>query len=255
VLASIDVSLEAFLRAAAPLSAVDIDVSFDVPNEEWAAKLTRPTVNVHLWDIRRSSVRAVTGVENFERDGINMRRLALPRVELHYFVSVWTSEHEDERTLTSALMVALLAHGEIPTSFLPESLTSLPNPQLQLARSTDTDVFTLGFRTKLGLQLLVVAVVDTGAGIPFAPAVGDVSLGTENTRSEDARSQPNRRIAGEVRGVDATGKPVRSPRGVSVVNESGRFLITAREGDTITVETDPPLTAVVPAIGGVVVEG
>ena len=60
VLAHIDESLEAMLRAAVPLSAVDIDVSFEIPDEDWAAKLTRPTVNLYLWDIRRSSNRSVS---------------------------------------------------------------------------------------------------------------------------------------------------------------------------------------------------
>lgn len=254
MLARIDESLESFLRAVAPLSAVDIDVSFETPDEEWAAKLTRPTVNLYLWDIRRSNSRSVTGLEEFERNGVSMRRMALPRVEMHYFISVWTSEHDDERALLTALMLPLLATNEIPTSFMHESLTSLPNPLLQLASANDTEVFTIDFRMKLGLQLMVVVAVDTGAGTPFAPAVGELSLGTSD-KTGSATSSPNRRIAGEVANPDAIGKSVRSPLGVAVVNEAGRFLITARAGDEIVVETDPPLVAIAPAIGGVVVEG
>ena len=82
----IDQTLEAFFRATVPLSAQDVDVSFEAPDREWSAKLNRPTVNLFLWDIRRSTDRARTGVEELERDGRLVRRLALPRVELRYLV-------------------------------------------------------------------------------------------------------------------------------------------------------------------------
>ena len=35
----IDAALEAFLRATVPLSAQDVDVSFEAPDREWSAKL------------------------------------------------------------------------------------------------------------------------------------------------------------------------------------------------------------------------
>ncbi len=95
----IDTSLEAFFRATVPLSAQDVDVSFEPPDRDWSAKLTRPTVNLFLWDIRRSSERARAGVEEVERDGGSCAGMALPRVELRYLVTAWTSDHGDERAL------------------------------------------------------------------------------------------------------------------------------------------------------------
>ena len=65
VLDLIDESLEAFFRATVPLDATDVDVSFEPPEREWSAKLNRPTVNAFLWDIRRSTHRARTGMEAF----------------------------------------------------------------------------------------------------------------------------------------------------------------------------------------------
>jgi len=242
------------LRAAAPLSAVDVDVSFETPSSEWSGKLTRPTVNLHLWDIKRSAGRAVSGVEDFTRDGVGMRRLALPRIELHYFISVWTSEHGDERALLAALMMPLLANTEIPGAYLHESMSGLPQPTLQLASATDSESFAIDHKMKLGLHLIVVAVADTGAGTPFAPAVAEISISTTDLHSASPNA-PTRRIAGEVRNPAAVGASVRSPRGVTTVNESGRFLVAARPGDEIVVETDPPLAIVAPPVGGVVVDG
>lgn len=254
MLAAIDEGLEALLRAVTPLSAVDIDVAFETPDDEWGAKLTRPTVNLHLWDLRRSTTRAQTGVETTQRNGVSIQRLALPRIEMRYFVSVWTSEHGDERALLSALMVALLGHSEIPSLYVPSSLAELPNPMLALARAGDTDVFQLDGRMKLGLQLTVTTAVDTGAGTPVATAVTDIgiSVGNRRTGTMDA---PLRRVAGECVDPLAVGRTVRSPQGVATVNETGRFLVAARTGDELVLEIDTPLTVVVPAVGGVVFGG
>ena len=74
-------------------------MSFEAPDRDWSAKLTRPTVNLFLWDIRRSTERARPGSRRLERDGRLVRRLPLPRVELRYLVTAWTSDHGDERAL------------------------------------------------------------------------------------------------------------------------------------------------------------
>lgn len=252
MIALVDESLEAFLRAIVPLSAVDIDVSFEPPTEEWAAKLTRPTVSIFLWDIRRSSTRSVAGIENFERDGVAMRRLALPRIEMHYAVTAWTTDYEDERTLLGALMVAVLGNPQLPTEFIVAKLAELPAPLLTFARSDDTWIYNFDARMKTALQLQVTAVVDTGAGAPLATSVGEIAIGVNDTKS-GAADAPMRRIAGECSDPAAVGATVRSPYAIATVNATGRFLINARPGDEIVLELEPPQTAVVPMTGGVLV--
>ena len=61
-----------------------------------------------------------------------------------------------------------------------------------------------------------------------------------------------RRIAGEC-SVESAGVAVLSPRGSTTVNSSGRFLIAARPGDEIVIETVPPRSVIAPAEGGIVV--
>jgi len=251
MLTHVDESLEAYLRAAVPLSATDIDVSFDVPNDEWSAKLTRPTVNLHLWDVRRSVTRSVTGVEQVERDGVQFRRLALPRVELRYFVSVWSSDARDERALIGAILVALVSCSDIPAEYIVPSLQSVPRPQMAIARSDDSDLPDSRRQLKLGIHLTVTTAVDTGPGTPLAAAVAEIEFGVRD-QSTGAVGQPLRRIAGEFK-PEAEGTTVRSPRGATTVNSSGRFLIAARPGDEIVIESDPPRTVIAPAVGGVLV--
>jgi hypothetical protein len=249
----VDETLEAFLRATVPLDARDVDVSFEAPDTEWSSKLTRPTVNLFLWDIRRSSERAQAGMETLEREGAIVRRLALPRIELRYLVTAWTTEHRDERALLSGLMRTILAHSHVPEAFIAEPLRDLPAPALLMTRGGEdhVDVFkTLQGQLKPGLNLVVHAAVEIDAYTPAGPPAVAFDLRLTD-RSTGASDDVPRRVAGQINDPDAVGVAVVSRHGKTTVNAAGRFLIAAAPGDEITVDTVPPRTAVVPAVGGV----
>ena len=250
----IDEGLEGFLRAMVPLSASDVDVSFEAPDRTWSAKLNRPTVNMFLWDIKRSTEHARSGLEEYEEAGVRKRRPALPRVELRYLISAWTSDHADERALVGALLQTVLANATIPAEFVPAPLRALSPLVLSLSRSGDMkmDVFqTLEGQLKPALDVVIVTDVDTGLGRATATPVSGIELGVTDRAS--GASGRTRRVAGEVRVADAAGRRVVSPHGSAVIDPSGRFLVKAQPGDELTIELDEPRTIVVPAQGGVVV--
>lgn len=250
----IDESLEGFLRAMVPLSASDVDVSFEAPDRTWSAKLNRPTVNMFLWDIKRTTERARSGMEEYEQGGVRMRRMALPRVELRYLISTWTSDHADERALLGALLQTVLGHAAIPEEYVAPSLRTLSPLALQLTRSGDVkmDLFkTLEGQLKPALDVLIVTDVDTGLGRATATEVSDLAVRLFD-RDTGAVGR-SRRVAGEVRVAGAPGCRVLSPRGSAIIDPSGRFLVSAQAGDVLTIELPQPRTAVVPELGGVVV--
>ena len=250
----IDESLEGFLRAMVPLSASDVDVSFEAPDRTWSAKLNRPTVNLFLWDIKRSTDHARSGLEDYEENGVRKRRLALPRVELRYLISAWTSDHADERALVGALLQTVLANSSIPAEFVPAPLRALSPLTLSLSRSGDMkmDVFqTLEGQLKPALDVIIVTDVDTGLGRATATPVSGIELGV--TDQSSGASGRTRRVAGEVLVAGAAGCRVVSPHGSAVIDPSGRFLVKAQPGDELTIELAVPRTVVVPAQGGVVV--
>jgi hypothetical protein len=254
VLQLIDAALEAFLRATVPLSAQDVDVSFEAPDREWSAKLTRPTVSVFLWDIRRSNRSEQAGLEEFELDGQLVRRRPLPRVELRYIVTAWTSDHGDERALLAGTMRSVLAHGEVPATYLPDALQGLPAVRLLMDRINDEQPdfgTTLDGQLRPGVGITVVAPVDTDVYTPAGPPVEVLELNAGRTDGSARSSFAVRRIAGEVTDPAAVGADVTSPRGTARVNSAGRFVIRAAAGDEIVIATDPPLTVVVPVEGGV----
>jgi hypothetical protein len=255
VLEAVDATLEAFLRGTVPLSASEIDVAFEPPTREWSAKLTRPTVNAHLWDVKRSRERARTGVEHVQRNEQRFQRLALPRVELRYLLTVWASEHRDERTLLGGILRATLGVNQVPATFVAPALADLSPVVLQVAGSGDVQADAskaLDGQVKSSLELIVVSDVDTGPGEPSAPPATEFEVSVSDMTRPDRRADL-RRVAGEVRVEGAPGRRVSSPRGVAVVNDAGRFLIAAATGDEIVIELDPPRTAIVPERGGVVV--
>lgn len=250
----IDAALEAFFRATVPLSAQDVDVSFEAPDREWSAKLTRPTVSLFLWDIRRSNRGEQAGMEEVEVDGRLVRRLPLPRVELRYIVTAWTADHGDERALLAGAMRAILAHGEIPATYVPHALGGLPGLRLLMDRVNDAQPdfgTTLDGQLRPGVGMTVTAPVDTDVYTPAGPPVEVIELSTLRTDTGGRSSFAIRRVAGEVTDAAAVGAPVVSPRGSATVNTAGRFVIAAAAGDEIVIGTEPPLTVVVPVDGGV----
>jgi hypothetical protein len=263
VLEHVDDSLEALLRAAVPLSATDVDVSFEAPDREWSAKLTRPTVNIFLWDIRRSTAHASSGMRTVMRNGVLVHQPAFPVIELRYVVTAWTSDQGDERALLSGLIKALLANPEISHEFVSDSLAALEPPRIEVARAGEDhmDVFkALEGKVKPGINIVVSSEIDIGvfaeAGAPIRSI--ETSVGQYDSVTPGfAGTAPvaRRRIAGEVVDADergAIGAVVRSSIDVTHVNPTGRFVLrTTGDDDTVVVETDPPLTMAVPPTGGI----
>ncbi len=253
MLEHVDAALESLLRARVPLSAQDVDVSFETPTKEWSARLNRPTVNLFLWDLKRSTEQARSGMQRTERDGVPSTRMAPPIIELRYLITAWTQDHRDERALLSGLLRSVLASRQIAATFLPPELAH-ELLTLRLARTGETplDVFKLIDNTmKAALDVALVTPVDLGLDTPLATPVTEIGIRIGDMTTP-GRTVDVRRVAGEVR-VPALGAIVRSPRSATVVNESGRFLIAAAPGDEITLEIDPPHSVVVPAHGGVVI--
>ncbi|MGB8859550.1 MAG: Pvc16 family protein [Ilumatobacteraceae bacterium] len=251
----VDECLERFLRSAVPLSARDVDVSFEAPDREWAGKLsTRPTVNLFLWDIRRSTDRARAGLETYQEDGQTKRRLALPRIELRYLVTTWTAEHADARALMGGLLRTLLGHSEIPAHYVTEPLDRLSPLTLTMPRGSDAhiDVFkALDGQLKAALDIVITTDVDTRLGQSTAAPPAEIGITIADSTAPGRQSR-TRRVAGHVTVAGAAGCGVRTPRGHTVVDSTGRFLVAAQPGDIVTVDLDPPLSAVVPDQGGVV---
>jgi hypothetical protein len=200
VLHLLDESLETFLRVTVPLPQREVDVVFDAPDGEWAAGVSRPTVDLYLWDVRPNLTEREYGEELVQQaDGRRFRREPLPRVNCRYLVTAWTTEVRDEHSLLGNVLAALLLHPVIEAEYLRGAFAAvrpLPTVELRTGDGTENSDFwsALGGQLKPGLDLVVTATVDAALMVAAGPPVEAVQpsvIGLDGQRSA-GDGQPDR---------------------------------------------------------------
>lgn len=85
------------------LSGSGIDVSFEVPTRDWAARRNAPVVKAYLYDVREDMARRQRGRTGVRDDhDIVVRHRRPPRwFQLSYLVTAWTKTPQDEHRLLS----------------------------------------------------------------------------------------------------------------------------------------------------------
>lgn len=237
----LDETLEAFLRAEVPLPARDVDIAFAAPDRDWGAGVTKPTIDLFLWDVRRNVDERAAGVELVEEEGRRYRRQSLPRLDCRYLVTAWTAEVIDEHALLGDLLVALLGHREIAPDYLQGAYARVrPLPSLTVAAADgreQSDFWSaLGGQLKPGLDVVVTATVDAAVLAAAGPDTERYEVVVGGLGAEPDR----RRLHVAGRTPAAASARVRSGRGGGWVGAGGEFLVRAEPGDEVVVETSPP---------------
>ncbi|MEV8541417.1 DUF4255 domain-containing protein [Streptomyces sp. NPDC051572] len=196
------------------LAGSGIEVSFDAPTRDWAARRNTPTINTYLYDIREDVHRRQRGhvAVRDERDVVVKRRQPPRWFRLSYLVTAWTKRPQDEHRLLSAVLSTLiprelLAPAELPGSLrelglsVPISVAGIQTESRSLAEIWSA----LGGELKPSLDLVVTA--------PF-PAYPEYDAGPPVTEGAAVR----------VSGLDSTGPGVEErahrPRQVAAVREA-----------------------------------
>ena len=164
----IDESIRALVRRDVVRGA-EIEVVFDAPTKEWAARRTNPAIDLYLYDIREDLRRRQAGfIDVLDDDGRTVGRRQPARFfKLSYLITAWTQRPEDEHRLLSALMACFLRHDAVPPDVLvgvlaeevvPFSITlAIPPPEDRAL----SDVWSaLGGELKPSLDLVVVTPFD-----------------------------------------------------------------------------------------------
>ncbi|MFS8200435.1 DUF4255 domain-containing protein [Streptomyces sp. CWNU-52B] len=115
------------LLGGGALAGSGIDISFEAPTRDWAARRNAPTINTYLYDIREDVSRRQRGHVSVRDDrDIVVRRRQPPRwFRLSYLVTAWTKQPQDEHRLLSAALATLLPHELMPARDLPPALGAL----------------------------------------------------------------------------------------------------------------------------------
>lgn len=137
----IDETLRRLLIEEVPIRNNEIEIAFDQPRREWSARLNRPTLNIFLYDVRENAQLRQSYTQR-QQQHPDRRQTALQRpearVDLHYMITAWASEPDDEHRLLARTLLAFLRHREIPDAFLPASLRRQPRPVALSVAQYDT---------------------------------------------------------------------------------------------------------------------
>lgn len=123
-----------------PIRNGEVDIVFDQPTREWAARLSRPTLNVFLHDIRENLKlrHSQQWIVEQNPDGTATQRRTPVRVDLHFMITAWANEPDDEHNLLARTLMALFRQPHLPHELLTESLVDQPQPvRLQVAQTDE----------------------------------------------------------------------------------------------------------------------
>jgi hypothetical protein len=209
-----------------------VEIAFDAPSKEWSGKLTGPTVDLFLYDLREAGDRAEVSPTEVRSNGL--ARLASPplRLELSYAVTAWTKAVEDEHRLLSQVLPILFSYKRLPpeviedrgegASWLREAESFVGRP-----REEKADFWTsVGGQYKASVDFVVHVAIESGAAIMRGPEVRSQTLRASLADRREATMSEFHRLGGTIR--DADGNPI-SDVWVALP-DSGRWTATDTDG-------------------------
>jgi Pvc16 N-terminal domain len=178
VIPEIDEALFNLLRTGA-VPDKGVEVAFEAPTRDWAARRNGPAVNAYLYDIREDVGRRATDAQ-VVRDAAGIpvgRRRPLRSFRLSYLVTSWTKRAQDEHRLLAAVLGCLLGTDVLPLAgtgtlarlgaAIPLSVAVPPQESRSLA-----DIWSaLGGDLKPSLDVVIVAPFPNQVLEPVGPAV------------------------------------------------------------------------------------
>ena len=138
MITDLDETLRRLLVDELPVKNGEIEIEFDQPKREWSARLTRPTVNLFLYDVREN---ATLRQHRWDRlpDGDPKqadRKRSPYRLDCIYLITAWAAEAEDEHRLLSRTLMALFRYPVLPEERLVGMMQGQPfEVQTQVARA------------------------------------------------------------------------------------------------------------------------
>jgi hypothetical protein len=207
-----------------------VEIAFDAPAKEWSGKLTGPTVDLFLYDMREALDRATNTPR--ERRGNGFAVISDPplQLELTYAVTAWTKAVEDEHRLLSQVLAILFSYSDIPPDVINENAsTTLARAETSVGRPREekADFWTsVGGQYKASIDFVVQIVIESGATFVRGPEVRTTTIRSRLLDAGRASMEELHRFGGTVTGEDGS-----TTAGVWVaMPESGRWAATDGDG-------------------------
>jgi hypothetical protein len=209
-----------------------VDIAFDAPSKEWSGKLTNPTVDLFLYDLREAGDRSSLTPSEQRSNGHSTVTLPPLRLELSYSVTAWTKAVEDEHRLLSQVLAILFSHKRLP----PETLDELRDGGARLReaetsvgrpREEKADFWTsVGGQYKASIDYVVHIAIESGASFVRGPEVRMQTLRASLSDRRAATMTELHRLGGTLQDTD--GEPVVDAW--VILPESGLWTATDADG-------------------------
>lgn len=241
--ADLDETVRELMIREVPLDLSEVDISFDAPDREWSGRLSRPTINCFLYDVRENEDmhEVAWGVSRDVTNGSVTRHQLPMRVNTTYNVTVWARAPEDEHRLLWRVLHALARYRALPADLAHGGLKDQPFPILtrvarpEQTRTSAADLWqALDNRIRPSLTYVATLALD--------PSIALTSPMTLTAMTRTRSGGPNGEfdemvvIAGHVRNrkdaATVTGARVRVPeRGAeAITGADGAFAFRVRRG-------------------------
>jgi Pvc16 N-terminal domain/Carboxypeptidase regulatory-like domain len=230
-LADLDEALRTLLRRELERHGFEgVEIAFDAPASDWSAKLTSPTVNLFLYDLRENVAQAEGTTREVRVNGSNRTAPPPMRLEVTYSVTAWTKAVEDEHRLLSQVLAILFSHTSLPADLLDGRLAAAAQyraieTEVGRPKEEKADFWTsIGGRYKASIDYAVRLEVESGVTFTRGPDVRTQTMRTQlGPRSTMEELQ---RFGGVIR--DPDGAPVEGAW--VVLPDLGRWTSTGRDG-------------------------
>ena len=118
--ADLDETLRQLLIQRGSLDSGEVDIAFEATTRDWAAGISKPTVNLYLYNIQENLELRDPSAWQVRRGNNNTAIKYRPavRVDLTYMVTAWANAIEDEHRLLSRVILTLLQHPILPDEIL-----------------------------------------------------------------------------------------------------------------------------------------
>lgn len=116
-------TIKLLLTKKGGLEPAEVDINFETPDREWSASLSRPTVNIYLYDIRENhQLRGTEWMVSKDSNGKATRRKTPNRANLSYLITVWANDVMDEHRLLWDVLLTLFGYPELPEDVITGQL-------------------------------------------------------------------------------------------------------------------------------------
>jgi hypothetical protein len=187
-----------------------VEIAFDAPSKEWSGKLTGPTVDLFLYDMREALDRAAATPSERRTNGTAIVSDPPLQLELTYAVTAWTKAVEDEHRLLSQVLAVLFSYSDVPSDVIAQNAgTTLARAETSVGRPREekADFWTsVGGQYKASIDYVVQIVIESGATFVRGPEVRTTTIRTLQADGPRSTMEELHRIGGTV--SDEDGSPL-----------------------------------------------